>query len=139
MPSIPYGTPIGAPLLNASAAAAPFVDASADGTTLSDQLDTSAIGVTGGPAYPAGSAAFRYEGNVLGASTYPNDDGGYIATTVPAPYGFNYRVAFTCDCQQFEFVLQARAGYYRLWVDGAYTSPETTQLPNAYPQKISSW
>ena len=135
VPGIPYGTPIGPPMLNASTAAVPFVDASADGTTLSNQLDTSGLGLADAPVYPASSAVFRYEGNVLSASTYPNDDGGYIATTVPAPYGLKYRVAFTCDCQQFEFVLQARDGYYRLWVDGAYTSPETTPLPNSYPQR----
>ena len=134
LPTIPYGTPVTASLLNATAAAVPFTDPSADSTTVTTQLDSSLLGVQSGYSYPASSSVFRYEANVLTPSPYPNDDSGYIAATVPAPYALNVRVAFTCDCQQFELALQAREGFYRLWVEGAYTSLETTQLPLSYPQ-----
>ncbi|HXP08871.1 MAG TPA: Ig-like domain repeat protein, partial [Acidobacteriaceae bacterium] len=82
---------------------------------------------------PASSPIFRWEGapNVE-VSPYTPDWGGLI----PDPTlvrNHLYRVAFTCDCQQFEFVIQARQGNYRLWVDGAWTTPAEVPQVNNYP------
>ncbi len=133
-PSIPYGTPVSSALLNAAAVASPLVDPAADQATITSQLDTSALGVSGAPTYPAGSPVFRFEGSTVTPTTDPNGGGGYNANTLPAPYALEFRVAFTCDCQQFEFVVQARSAQYRLWVDGAYATTDAILEPLKYPE-----
>ncbi len=134
-PSIPYGTPVSSALLNAAAVAAPVVSPSADQATVTSQLDTSLLGVSGTPTYPAGSPVFRFEGSTVSPTTDPNAAGGYNTSAEPAPYGLDFRIAFTCDCQEFEFVLQSRGAQYRVWVDGAYTAADATTEPNAYPHR----
>ena len=134
-PSIPYGTPMTTAILNAAVVAAPPVDPSADAATITSQLDTSVLGAGSASTYPAGSPVFRFEGPSVGPTTDGNGAGGYNSSAVPAPYGLDFRVAFTCDCQQFEFVLQARSGQYRLWVDGAYATADSIQEPDDYPRR----
>lgn len=132
--SVPYGTPLSASLLNATATASPVLSAAADVATVTSQLDSSALNPGAAVLYPASSPIFRYEGATVEPSTAPNDNAGYVTNSVPAPYALNFNVAFTCDCQQFEFAMQSRQGNYRIWVDGAYTSPDATALSNTYPQ-----
>ena len=132
LPALTYGTPLDASLLQAAASASPVLDASADAATVEPRTGTSSLGDEV-PVYGPASPAFRYEGTVLSASTGSNDDGGWVGTVVPAPYGLVYRVGFTCDCSQFEISFQSRGAYYRLWVDGSWTSPDATQDVSSYP------
>jgi len=131
-----YGTAFNPDVLKAAAMAAPVVDPAADAAILQSQLDTSLLGVNGPPVYLPDSPVFRYENNILTPTTDPNAPGGYSSSVLEPPYGLNYRVAFTCDCAQFETVIQARQSPYRLWVDGAYTSLDSVDTPGAYPRPL---
>lgn len=116
--------------------ASPIPNFSADTAQLASQLDASAIGSTSTLSYGPDAQVFRYEGTTLGFAATPNEAGGYISSAVPAPYGFVYRVAFTCDCQKFEFAIQSRqGGNYRLSVDGVYTSADPVIADNHYPAR----
>ncbi len=135
-PSFPYGTAITPAMLNATAAAAPPTNpAAADLATITSQLNASALNSLA-PAYLPGSPVFRYEGGLVTPTTDPNAPGAYNANEMPAPYGPDYRIAFTCTCKQFEFAIEARGGNtFRVWVDGAYTSPDATNDATNYPQR----
>ncbi len=134
--SITYGTPFNSGTLKAAAMAAPAANLTADAATLQSQLDTSLLGVSGPPVYLPDSPAFRYENNILTPTADSNASGGYSSNVLQQPYALNYRVAFTCDCSQFEAVIQARQTPYRLWVDGAYVSSDSTDTPGAYPKHL---
>ncbi len=134
--TVTYGTAFDPGALRAAAVAAPAVNLAADAATLQSQLDTSLLGVNGPAVYLPNSPVFRYENNILTPTTDPNAPGGYSGNVLPPPYGLNYRVAFTCDCSQFEAVIQARQTPYRLWVDGAYVSTDATDTPGAYPKHL---
>ncbi len=126
-----YGTPVSASMLQAVAMASPMADPSADTATMARSGSSALNDPT--PAYGPGSPVFRYEGATLSASSFPSDNSGWVTSNLPLPYGLTYRVAFTCDCQRFEISFQTRQAYYRLWVDGAWTSPDATQDAVGYP------
>jgi lysophospholipase L1-like esterase len=130
---ITYGTPLTAAMLNATATATPMVSPASDAAVLSSQLGTSQLAPGAAIPYPATSTLFRYEGSTMEPSPYPIDGGGYIPTGSMPPLGIDYRVAFTCDCQQFEFVIQSRSSAYRVWVDGGYTSLDAVTPSDNYP------
>jgi hypothetical protein len=130
--SIIYGTPLDDTILNASVTAIPAATPSADTATITWQLSKSQI--TGGTSVtvPASSPLFRYEGGPMQVSPMPADHGGLI----PDPTLIRsklYRVAFTCDCQQFEVEIQTRQFGYRLWVDGAWTTADEIIQEDDYP------
>src|SRR5215813_2208668 len=130
---IPYGTRLDNTILNASATAVPTADPAADTPTVSWQLDTSKLTGSSDVTYSWTSSAFRFENPPIVSSPTPNNH----EAAVPDPTiqrVRSYRVAFTCDCQQFEFVVQSRQSIYRLWVDGTWTSYWVEQ-ENHYPKK----
>lgn len=131
--SVPYGTAFTADLLNATAVAAPLVDASADTATITSQTNASVLDPSSPPNYLASSSVFQYSGSAVGPTTTPIGQPAYIATGAPAPYGFDFTAAFTCDCQQFELAMGSGGGSYRIWVDGAFTSTDATFLPGVFP------
>ncbi len=129
--TLTYGMPLSSAGLHATASAIPVIDTDADTVTTSMQLDTSQL-LPGAPIpYPATSSVFRYEGSSIAASPYPQDGGGFMPVS-GAPGMF--RVAFTCDCQQFEYVVQSRMSNYRLWVDGHFVTPDSTVPVDRYPR-----
>jgi lysophospholipase L1-like esterase len=133
--TIPYGTPANGSLFPAAGRAAPLIDTAQDAATVSSQLDNSVLNPGSTLNYPATDALYRYEGAIVGPSTAVNDGEGYVLTPTP-PNGFNFIISFTCDCQQFEFEIQARGATYRLWVDGAYTSVDEIEDTPAYPRRL---
>ncbi|HEY0786684.1 MAG TPA: Ig-like domain repeat protein [Acidobacteriaceae bacterium] len=130
-----YGMPLSAAGLNATATAVPLVSAAADAATTSSQLNNSQINPGAPLSYSATAtgAPFRYEGATLVPSTDSRSQGAVVPVGVEPPAGLVYRVAFTCDCQQFEYVVQSRSSTYWLWVDGAYTSTDFTNISSNYP------
>jgi hypothetical protein len=129
--AIVYGMPLSAAGLNATATAAPLVDPAADIATVTSQIGSSQIAPGAPIPYPQTSPVFRYEGWTMEAATNPQSNHGYIPTGSLGP---TYRVAFSCDCLQFEYVVQSRASSYRLWVDGAYTSLDETIPVDDFPK-----
>ncbi len=129
-PALTYGNPLADTFRTASASARPVWSLSADVTVIDSPTTTS--GISGGIVVPPDSPMLRYEGADMARSTEPNDSGGYIATSGSPDAGFDFRVAFTCDCDQFEFKVQSRQSAYRLWVDGDWTS-DRIQQANQYP------
>ncbi len=127
-----YGMPVNASLLDATATAAPVIDAAADAATIDPRTSVSSLG-NNVPVYGPASSAFRYEGTVLSESTDPNADGGWSGNNLPAPYGLTYRVGFTCDCQEFEISFQTRYSLYRLWVDGNWTTTDAIRDATGFP------
>jgi len=116
--TIIYGTPLDSNVLNASATATPGFDPAMDVATVTSQFGFSQI--TGGstPNYPWTSPVFRFEGPPMATSAN--------GAAIPDPsitVARSYRVAFTCDCQQFEFEIQPN-DRYRLWVDEVWTTPD---------------
>ncbi len=130
--TLTYGSPFDPALLNATVTAAPVVDPSADTPIITTQLDSSQLGFGGQPTLLPTAPVLRYENAVMSPTTDPNGGGGYNVNVFEPPYALNYRVAFTCDCRQFEMVIQAREAAYRLWVDGAYSSTDAIQEPHEY-------
>lgn len=116
--TIIYGTPLDSSVLNASASATPGFDPTADSPTITTQVGTSQL--TGGntPNYLFSDSVFRYEGPPMVES------GGGKTPQQQITIAHSYRVAFTCNCQQFEFVLRNGGGYYGLWVDGSWISTQ---------------
>jgi hypothetical protein len=81
---------------------------------------------------PASSPFLRFEGAPLVTSPYPNDRDALI----PDPTlvrNHMFRVAFTCDCLEFEFVVQTRQSNYRVWVDGSWLTTDEVAQENHYP------
>ena len=134
--TVPYGTAFNPALLKPLALAAPVVNPAADTATVTSRLDASLLGISGPPVYTPDSKVFRYENGIVKPSGDPHAPGGWDSESVPPPYGLSYKVAFTCDCEQFEAVLQARQADYRIWVDGAYLSANATPEPQAYPERL---
>lgn len=131
--SIVYGTPLDGSLFDATATIVPVANPSADAAITDWQLNNSQITGNSTITVPATSPVFRYEGGPVQVSTFPNDHGGVI----PDPTivrSHLYRVAFTCDCQQFEFAIQTRTGTYRVWVDGAWITTDEVEQENDYPK-----
>lgn len=114
--SIIYGTPLDSAILNASATAIPGFDPAADVPTITTQTGTSQLNGGSTPNYLWSDSAFRYEGPPMVQSGGGNAPDTTITTV------HSYRVAFTCDCKQFEFVLRNGGGHYNLWVDGNWLS-----------------
>lgn len=132
--TIIYGTPLDSTVLNATAMATPAVDPAADTTTITWQLNTSQITDESNVTVPASSSLFRYEGAPMVTSPYPNDAQGLIPDpTLVANQ--TYRIAFTCNCQEFEFAIQTRTSFYRLWVDGAWQTADSIAQVNDYPKR----
>ena len=131
--SIVYGTPLDSTLFDASATAVPAANPSADTATVDWQLNSSQITGNSSITVPATAPVLRYEGGPMQISSFPNDHGGVI----PDPTivrSHLYRVAFTCDCRQFEFAIQTRTGTYRVWVDGAWITADEVEQENDYPK-----
>ncbi|HLH37096.1 MAG TPA: SGNH/GDSL hydrolase family protein [Alloacidobacterium sp.] len=134
--TIVYGTPLDSTILNASATAVPGFDLAADAATVTSQFDQSQISDQNNITYPQTSSVFRFEGPPLVQNTNPLSNGA----VVPDPsiqVLQSYRVAFTCDCQQFEFVIQPY-DRYRLWVDGVWTTTDWIWVPASlkFPHKL---
>ena len=126
-----YGQTLAAASGGPVAMASPYVDPSMDAAVVGPRSPTPLLG-SEAMVYPPESPAFRYEGESMGPATsaYAN---AYAGVALKPPYGLLYRVAFTCDCEQFEFGLQARGESYRLSVDGAWTSPDSTPDIDDFP------
>ncbi len=126
-----YGQTLTAAGAQPVAAASPYVDPSMDTAVIDPRSPTPLLGSVP-MVFPPESPAFRYEGERLGPATGAFAD-AYAGIGLKPPYGLTYRVAFTCDCEEFEFGLQARGESYRLSVDGAWTSPDSTPDVNNFP------
>ncbi len=131
--SMIYGMPVTAAQLGAAAVAVPIVDTQADVATVTSQLNTSQL--TGGsvPTVDRLSPLIRYEGSTMAATTDPNGGNGIQANGSAAPLGIDYRVVFTCDCQQFEWVMESRQSSWRLWVDGQWATVDENFPTDSYP------
>jgi len=131
--TIVYGTPFNGSVFGAAATAVPLVDAAADVPTVTWQLDTSAI--NGGSAadvtVPYNSPLLRYEGGAMGETT-TRLGWNAMAPDPTIVSNIKYKVAFTCDCQQFEFAVQSGGDLYQLWVDGSWVTPDAADFPNHY-------
>ncbi len=132
--TLTYGMPLPSAMLNASATAIPMFNPADDTGTVTMQLNTSQLAPGAAIPYPQTSSVFRYEGSTMIAATDPLSNGGYIPNGSAPPLGIDYRVAFTCDCQQFEYVVQSRGSGYRLWVDGSYQGLDQTIPENHFPE-----
>jgi hypothetical protein len=117
-----YGTPLDTTILTAVAEAVPMVNATADVSTLTSQLDISAVTGSSTPNTPDTDPDLRFEGSLMAPSPIPNDKSGLIEDGSVTPHSDSYRIEFTCNCQQFEWVMQSRQSTYRLWVDGQWTT-----------------
>ena len=126
--TIVYGTPFDPSIFSASATAVPAADPAADVPTITSQFDTSQI--TGGASVsaPYNSPLLRYESSPMVESVTANGREGLIPDPTMAVDHY-YKVAFTCDCQRFEFAVQSRTANYRLWVDGSWTNRRYRAAP----------
>ena len=133
--TLTYGMPVTSDMLNATATAVAVVDAQADVSTVTSQLNVSKL--TGGttPTVSQFSPLIRYEGSTMGAPIDPNAEGGLQATGAAPPLGLDYRVVFTCDCQQFEWIMESRQSDWRLWVDGQWATVNEIEPEDDYFDK----
>lgn len=126
-----YGTPLDSSILDASATSIPAANPSADNATVTWQLNTSEITGGSGVTIPPSSPVLRYEGAPMVVS---NDAMGW--TIDPTMVGERiFKIAFTCDCQEFEFAIQTSVSFYRLWVDGSWQTPDSIAQENDHPKR----
>jgi hypothetical protein len=130
-----YGTPLDTTILTAVATAVPMVNATADVSTLTSQLDISAVTGSSTPNTPDTDPDLRFEGSLMAPSPIPNDKSGLIEDGSVTPHSNSYRIEFTCNCQQFEWVMQSRQSTYRLWVDGQWTTSGEISPDDHYPER----
>ena len=133
--TIVYGTPFNPSIFNASATAVPAADPAADVPTITSQFDTSQITGTASVSAPYNSPLLRYESSPMVESVTTNGREGLIPDPTMAVDHY-YKVAFTCDCQRFEFAIQSRAANYRLWVDGSWTTADVVPLQIDSPRTL---
>jgi lysophospholipase L1-like esterase len=133
--TIVYGTPFNPSIFSASAAAVPAADPAADVPAITSQFDTSQI--TGGVSVsaPYNSPLLRYESSPMVETATASGREGMIPDPTMAVDHY-YKVAFTCDCQRFEFAVQSRTANYRLWVDGSWTDPDAEPLQDDSPRTL---
>ncbi len=133
--TIVYGTPFNPSIFSASATAVPAADPAADVPTVTSQFDTSQI--TGGVSVsaPYNSPLLRYESSPMVESVTANGREGMIPDPTMAVDHY-YKVAFTCNCQRFEFAVQSRTANYRLWVDGSWATADTEPLQDDSPRTL---
>ncbi len=133
--TIVYGTPFDPSIFHASATAVPAADPAADVPTITSQFDTSQI--TGGASVsaPYNSPLLRYESSPMVESVTASGREGMIPDPTMAVDHY-YKVAFTCDCQRFEFAIQSQTANYRLWVDGSWATADTIPLQNDSPRTL---
>jgi len=133
--TIVYGTRFEPSIFHASAMAVPAADPAADLPVVTWQFDTSQI--TGGSSVsvPYNSSLLRYESSPMIEAVTANGREGLIPDPTMAVDHY-YKVAFTCDCQRFEFAVQSRSAHYRLWVDGSWTSPDVERLADDPPRTL---
>ncbi len=133
--TIVYGTPFNPSIFAASAMAVPAADPTADAPTITSQFDTSQI--TGGASVsaPYNSPLLRYESSPMVATVTASGREGLIPDPTMAVDHY-YKVAFTCDCQRFEFAIQSRSANYRLWVDGSWTNPDAEPVADDSPRTL---
>src|SRR5277367_1063794 len=115
--------------------AVPAADPAADVPTITSQFDTSQI--TGGVSVsaPYNSPLLRYESSPMVESVTASGREGTIPDPTMAVDHY-YKVAFTCDCQRFEFAVQSQTANYRLWVDGSWTTPDAEPIQDDSPRTL---
>jgi lysophospholipase L1-like esterase len=133
--TIVYGTPFDPSIFNASAMAVPVADPAADVPTVTSQFDTSQITGDASVSAPYNSPLLRYESSPMVESETASGREGMIPDPTMAVDHY-YKVAFTCDCQRFEFAVQSRTANYRLWVDGSWTNADAEPLADDSPRTL---
>jgi lysophospholipase L1-like esterase len=133
--TIVYGTPFDPSIFNASAIAVPAANPAADLPTITYQFDTSQITGAASVSAPYNSPLLRYESSPMVESVTTSGREGTIPDPTMAVDHY-YKVAFTCDCQRFEFAIQSRTANYRLWVDGSWTNPDAEPIADESPRTL---
>jgi hypothetical protein len=134
--TIVYGTPFDGSVFAPTATVVPAADPAADVPTVSWQLNTSQIngGSPAGVTVPYSSSLLRYESDRMVETS--TRTGNALAPDPAILADRIYKVAFTCDCQQFEFAVQSGGYLYRLWVDGSWATTDSISFENDYPSAV---